>query len=103
MVSTLSYPSEVKDNPYSPPIVITEFRLFNDLVEAGANSILSQTIENTDQIELSHRDDFLELKLLLCTILRKKKISMRISWKGWMRIGIMLVHVVCQIYECATG
>ncbi len=49
------YPSE-KDNPYLPSIVITDFRIFNEPVEVGENSLLRKPVEDTDEIRLSYRE-----------------------------------------------
>ena len=52
------YPDDVKDNPYAPPIVITDFQLFNESVAAGGDSPLQKPIEETKEIRLSYQDDF---------------------------------------------
>jgi two-component system sensor histidine kinase ChiS len=52
------FPEHVKDNPYIPPVVITDFQLFNESVEIGGDSPLQISIVETDDIELSYDDDF---------------------------------------------
>jgi signal transduction histidine kinase len=52
------YPEEVVDNPYIPPVVITDFQLFNQSVEPGEESLLESSISETDEIVLSFKDDF---------------------------------------------
>ena len=52
------YPDDVKDNPYVPPIVITDFQLFNETVAVGGDSPLQKPIAETKEIELSYKDDF---------------------------------------------
>jgi signal transduction histidine kinase/ligand-binding sensor domain-containing protein/CheY-like chemotaxis protein len=52
------YPEEVTDNPYNPPIVITDFKLFNEAVEVGPDSALQKSISETEAIKLSYQDDF---------------------------------------------
>ena len=52
------YPDDVKDNPYIPPIVITDFQLFNETVAVGGDSPLRKPIAETKEIELSYKDDF---------------------------------------------
>lgn len=51
-------PENVVDNPYIPPVVITDFKLFNESVEIGEGSPLQKAITETDEIILSYRDDF---------------------------------------------
>lgn len=54
------YPSDVKDNPVIPPIVITGFHILNNEIPIGAlddgRTILSKSITETDEIVLTHVD-----------------------------------------------
>jgi signal transduction histidine kinase/streptogramin lyase/FixJ family two-component response regulator len=52
------YPDEITDNPYIPPIVITDFKLFNEAVDVGPESALQRSISEIDEIQLSYQDDF---------------------------------------------
>jgi len=56
------YPEDVQDNPFLPSIEITEFSLFNQPIEVGEDSPLTQTIEQTEEIELTYQDDFLSFE-----------------------------------------
>ena len=56
------FPEQVVDNPYIPPIVITDFKLFNESVEVGEDSPLQQPIEITETIELNYTDDFISFE-----------------------------------------
>jgi PAS domain S-box-containing protein len=53
-------PNDIVENPFVPPIVITDFQLFNRKVPIGkmknGRTILTKSISNTSEIELSHRD-----------------------------------------------
>lgn len=49
-------PDNVTDNPYIPPLVLTDFTLFNKPVHIGADSPLSQPIDETESLTLSYRD-----------------------------------------------
>ena len=51
---TAFFPDEVIDNSYIPPIVLTDFRLFNETVLVGGHSPLKKAISYTDALELSH-------------------------------------------------
>ncbi len=46
------YPEQVKDNPHIPPIVITDFKKFNESVK------LDIAISETKEIKLSYKDNF---------------------------------------------
>jgi signal transduction histidine kinase/ligand-binding sensor domain-containing protein/DNA-binding response OmpR family regulator len=50
-------PGEISENSYIPPVVITDFRIFNVRVPVGVeDSPLSTHISETRQLVLSHRD-----------------------------------------------
>jgi signal transduction histidine kinase/ligand-binding sensor domain-containing protein/DNA-binding response OmpR family regulator len=50
------YPTAVQDNPYVPPIVLTDFQLFNKSVQPGPDSPLKAPLAATSEIVLSHQD-----------------------------------------------
>ncbi len=51
---TAFYPSKIRDNSYVPPLVLTDFRLFNEPVPVGPHSLLKKGISYTQSLELSH-------------------------------------------------
>jgi signal transduction histidine kinase/FixJ family two-component response regulator len=50
------YPERIKDNSYLPPVVLTDFLIFNESVPVGQDSPLSQSISEVKEIVLSHED-----------------------------------------------
>jgi len=53
-------PGEIVDNTHIPPIVITDFRLFNESVlpkKPGRRTIITKTISEADEICLYHHQD----------------------------------------------
>ena len=52
-------PLNIQENPYLPPVVITQFSLFNETVGVGENSILPKSLQDTESITLDYRDDFI--------------------------------------------
>ncbi len=55
------YPDSIKNNNRIPPVVITDFRLFNRSVPVGLDTItnriiLSKSITETNEIELTYKD-----------------------------------------------
>jgi len=54
------HPDSVKDNPHIPPIVITDFKIFNQSVPIGTNghSYLQKSIMETEEITLFYKDNF---------------------------------------------
>lgn len=53
------YPQDIVDNAYIPPVVITDFLLFNQPVPIGGDSPLQKPVYQTTEIPLTYRDDFL--------------------------------------------
>ena len=51
---TAFYPEKVVDSPFVPPVVLTDFRLFNDPVPVGGRSPLKMSISYSDSLTLSH-------------------------------------------------
>lgn len=53
-------PSQIKDNPYIPPVVIKDFKVLNRSVRAGertdGRTLLTNAISETEDIELSYKD-----------------------------------------------
>jgi signal transduction histidine kinase/DNA-binding response OmpR family regulator len=62
---TAFYPDSIRDNPHIPPIIITDFRLFNESVPIARNDLdqktegyhLPQHISTLDEITLSYREN----------------------------------------------
>ncbi len=48
------HPDSLLRNQFEPPVFITGLKLYNEPVSVGAHSILTKTIEHTDEIELKH-------------------------------------------------
>ena len=64
---TKFHPDSVKDNPHIPPIVITDFQLFNKPVLIGIDtsnnrSILKKSITETEEIELFYDDNVISFE-----------------------------------------
>jgi ligand-binding sensor domain-containing protein/class 3 adenylate cyclase len=47
-------PDSLRDNPYIPPVTITNFQIFNEDVPIGEDSFLTQSITETDEITISY-------------------------------------------------
>lgn len=50
------YPADLQTNQYVPPVVLTDFQLFNKPVKVGGESPLKQPINQTDFLTLSYED-----------------------------------------------
>lgn len=56
------FPEEIKDNPVIPPVVLTDFKIFNKSVlirgdEASDEFRLEKSIDETSSIKISYRED----------------------------------------------
>jgi len=51
-------PDNIKDNPFIPPVYITDFRLFNKPSAIGPDEILKENIVLTKEIVLDHTQNF---------------------------------------------
>jgi signal transduction histidine kinase/ligand-binding sensor domain-containing protein/DNA-binding response OmpR family regulator/HPt (histidine-containing phosphotransfer) domain-containing protein len=51
---TTFYPDRLSPNPYVPPVVLTDFHLFNQTVQPGSGSPLQKPIWTTDSVTLTH-------------------------------------------------
>lgn len=50
------YPDSVKTNTHIPPIVITDFQIFNKSIQHGEESVLRKSITAAEKIKLSYKD-----------------------------------------------
>jgi signal transduction histidine kinase len=50
------FPERIKDNPYVPPVVLTDFQIFNQSVPIGQDSPLPQSISEVEEIVLPSQD-----------------------------------------------
>ena len=86
------YPSKLKDNPYVPPVVITDFNIFNNPVPIGLkNSPLKEYIGKTDEIKLSYYQNVFsfEFAALDYTAPNKNQYAYMMEGfdKGWVKSG----------------
>ncbi len=56
-------PDSITDNPYVPPVVITDFQIFNeDVPISGVGSPLKKSIIETEEIELTWREEVISFE-----------------------------------------
>lgn len=56
-------PDSIRDNPYIPPVVVTDFQIFNqDVFIAPSNSPLKKSIIETDEIILTWRENVISFE-----------------------------------------
>jgi signal transduction histidine kinase/ligand-binding sensor domain-containing protein/DNA-binding NarL/FixJ family response regulator len=85
------HPTDIKDNPTIPPIVITDFQLANKPVEIGGDSVLKKSIVGTDELILSHDDRVLSFEFAALNYLSPEKNRYRYKLEGfeeeWNEVG----------------
>ncbi|HEU5202038.1 MAG TPA: ATP-binding protein, partial [Nitrospira sp.] len=59
---TTFYPDRISSNPYVPPVVLTDFHLFNKPVLPGPDSPLRRPIWVTDSLTLAHEQSIFTLE-----------------------------------------
>ncbi len=57
-------PKDVVDNKYIPPVVITNFQIFNKDIYAGSDGILKKPIDQTSEIILSYKQTVFSLEFV---------------------------------------
>ena len=85
------YPGSIRANPFIPPVYITGFQLSNRKVSANEEgSPLEKDISLVREVQALLPAIYLFLHFCRLELYhRPKTISMPISWKVWIRDGIM--------------
>ncbi len=79
------FPEQVQTNQYQPPLALTEFRLFNQPVEPGAESLLSQPIWtgfNSDSLTLTHDQNIISFDFAVLSYAAPHKNKYRYTLEG---------------------
>lgn len=67
-------PDAIKDNPYKTPLLITDFKLFNQPVPVGAEgSPLKKQVSQTEEIVLSHNQNVISFGYVGLNYIRPEK------------------------------
>ncbi len=68
-------PDEIKQNPYSPKVIITNLKLFyeNVPVSEAKNSVLKQQISHTKEITLNYNQNFITFEYIALNYLNPEK------------------------------
>lgn len=88
---TAFYPEQISLDPYLPPVVFTELRLFNEPVPIRADSLLPQAIEQTRQITLNYDDDVISFEFAALSFSAPEENRYRYQLEGleenWNEVG----------------
>jgi ligand-binding sensor domain-containing protein/DNA-binding CsgD family transcriptional regulator len=67
-------PNHLKDNRYIPPVVLTDFLIFNKSVKIGGeDSILKKQITDTDKITISYKESVISFKFAALNFISAEK------------------------------
>lgn len=58
------YPDKIKESPYTPPILITDFQISNQSVGIGGDSPLKKHINETEEIVLSYKNNIFSFEFV---------------------------------------
>jgi signal transduction histidine kinase/streptogramin lyase len=67
------FPENIRDNPYVPPVVLTDFQLFNKPVAIGKDSPLKKAINVADQITLRYDQNVFRLRFAALSYAQPQK------------------------------
>lgn len=88
---TAFHPEQVVENPYVPPIVLTDFRLFNNPVRVGEESPLQNSISYTDSLTLSHEQSIFSIEFSSLSFANPQRNRYRYMLEGlektWNEVG----------------
>ncbi|HEX7569633.1 MAG TPA: two-component regulator propeller domain-containing protein, partial [Verrucomicrobiae bacterium] len=67
------FPEKIRDNLYVPPVVLTDFQLFNKPVAIGKNSPLKKAVNVADQITLRYGQNVFRLRFAALSFAQPQK------------------------------
>jgi len=86
------YPDQIADNPDPPPVVITDFLLANEPVPIGGDSVLQQSILETDELVLSYLNNAITFEFAALNYRLPEKNRYKYKMEGfeedWNEVGI---------------
>ena len=76
------FPEEIRDNPYVPPLVLTSFKIFNEPIATGTNSVLKKAVPYVDSLTLSYRDSIFSFEFAALSYANSHKNRYRYKLEG---------------------
>ncbi|HKN25176.1 MAG TPA: two-component regulator propeller domain-containing protein [Candidatus Acidoferrum sp.] len=88
---TAFYPDRVVESPYVPPVILTDFRLFNKPVLPGEKSALRKSISYSDALTLSHQQNIFSIEFSSLSYANPQRNRYRYMLEGlektWNEVG----------------
>ena len=79
---TTFFPEDIRDNPFVPPVVLTDFRIADEPVPIGAESVLKKAIPYADSLTLSYRQNFISFEFAALSYANPRKNRYRYRLEG---------------------
>ncbi|MCB0211424.1 MAG: response regulator [Anaerolineae bacterium] len=76
-------PADIPTNRYDPRLLLTDFRLFNEPVPVGGDSLLQHPIWATDSLTLSAADDIISFEFAALDYIAPEKIRYQYKLDGY--------------------
>jgi len=84
-------PSAMKENLTVPPIVFTDFKVFNKSVEISENSLLTKNINLTDKITINYYQNVFSIEFAALNYINTEKNQYKCKLEGfdkdWVKLG----------------
>jgi signal transduction histidine kinase len=77
------HPEQITDNPYRPPVILTDFQLFNQSVAIGKDSVLQKPIWDTEHITLNYDQDVFSIGFSALSYAAPKENRYRYKLEGF--------------------
>ncbi len=79
---TTFVPEDIQDNPYVPPVVLTSFTIFNEVVAIGADSELKRAIPYAESLTLSHAKNVFSLEFAALSYANSQQEPLSVHARG---------------------
>ncbi|MCK4663135.1 MAG: SpoIIE family protein phosphatase [Bacteroidales bacterium] len=76
------HPDSIKDNPFIPPVYITDIKINDKTIKSPDFSILKFALEETHQIKLSHKQNFLAFEYVALNYSNSQKNQYKYIMEG---------------------
>jgi len=76
------HPDSIQNNPYVPPVMITQIKLFNKPLSPGENEIIEQCITATEKIRLPYNQNFLSFEFASFNYINSENNHYKYRMKG---------------------
>jgi signal transduction histidine kinase/ligand-binding sensor domain-containing protein len=76
------HPDSIRDNAFIPPVLITNFKLFNKTVKIEPDSPLKKSITETTEIVLTHHQNFVSFEFAAFNYINAEKNQYRYMLEG---------------------